>query len=91
MHTGECFRESMLSSHATGLLCFHNFCAVTNKWKVCSDYFSFKLGGDNPHAIEQLLACYLFANISTCLHGNQVGVMDTFFCPPPSSETYLQL
>ena len=69
----------------------NNFSAVANKWTICTHFDSFKLGGDNPHAMEQLAVCYLLSNISQCLHGSQVGGLYTFICPPPSLEQYLAL
>ena len=65
------------------------FAIMANKWSICADFLKFKLGGDNPHALEQLSICYLLTNISVCLHGSQVCSMDTFYCSPPSLEEYL--
>ena len=69
----------------------NNFSIVANKWTVCTHFDSFKLGGDNPHAKEQLAICYLLSNISLCLHGGQVGGLNTFLCVPPSLEEYLAI
>ena len=67
----------------------NDFSIIANKWTICSRFDSFKLGGENPHAKEQLAICYLMANISNCLHGNQVGGIHTFFCAAPQLEDYL--
>ena len=69
----------------------NDFSTIANKWSACSSFSSFKLGGENPHAQEQLAICYLLSNISLCLHGNQVGGLYTFICMPPTLEQYLAL
>ena len=68
----------------------HGYGVLTNKFRACSNYNISKLMLDRPHALEQLAACYLLANISACLHGSQVGGMRSL-CMPPSLEDYLQL
>ena len=69
----------------------NDFATIANKWSACANHTTFKIGGENPHAREQLAICYLMCNISLCLHGNQVGGLYTFVCPPPTLEEYLQL
>ena len=42
------------------------------------------MGGEYAHTLEQLTCCYLMANITRCLHNDQVDCRDTFICLLPS-------
>ena len=68
----------------------HAFAFACNIWKIMLRWNEFKMGQENPHAVELLSVCYLLANISVTLNGSQVGGDGSFLCPPPSLEDYLE-
>ena len=68
----------------------HAFAYACNRWKIMTRWNEFKLGQENPHAVELLSTCYLLSNISVTLQGSQVGGDGSFLCPPPSLEEYLE-
>ena len=64
---------------------------VAQNFSSCANVRENRIGYDTSYAKEQLLVCHLMANIKVCLHGNIIGMEDSFDCAPPLLEHYLQL
>jgi hypothetical protein len=64
---------------------------VTQFFQSCGSSKNVRIGYETSYAKEQLLMCYLMANVKTCMHGNKIGMEDIFNCIPPNLETYLRV
>jgi hypothetical protein len=60
-------------------------------FRICDTTRGYQLGKKRPYALEQLRVCHLLVNCYICLNGDQASGVNTFNCPSPRIEDYLQL
>ena len=68
-----------------------NFGQNQNVFSICKDPDQYKLGKQNPYALEMLRVTHLTTNMYNCVNGDMSSGYGKFDCPPPILEQYLVL
>jgi hypothetical protein len=68
-----------------------NYGLTSCVFRICDTPRGYQLGKQHPYALEQLRVCHLLVNCYICLNGDQASGVNTFNCPPPRIDDYLQL
>ena len=68
-----------------------NFGKNQNVFSICKDPDQFKLGKQNPYAMELLRVTHLMTNMYNCVNGDMSSGYGKFDCAPPKLEEYLAL
>jgi hypothetical protein len=60
-------------------------------FRICDTERGYQLAKQHPYALEQLRVHHFLVNCYICFNGDQASSVNTFDCPPPCINEYLQL